>query len=67
MDDGEIDVLSTSQGRHAADGSLGFTYRTIYGCPEEVRTLFRDALRMSPGRNFSEWLGTGALKGHLRT
>ena len=67
MDDGEIDVLSTSQGRPAANCSLAFTYRTIYGRPEDVRTFFRDTLKTSPGRNFSEWLSTGSLKGHLGT
>ena len=36
MDYGEIDVLSTSQGRPAKDASLGATYRTIRGRPADV-------------------------------
>ena len=55
MDYGSIDVLSTSQGRSAADASLGVPYRTIWGRPEDVRTLFLDVFRTSSGRNFAQW------------
>ena len=36
MDYGKIDFLSTSQGRTAADASLGVTNRIISGSPEDV-------------------------------
>ena len=57
MDYGYIDVLSTSQGRPAADATFGVTYRTIWGRPEDVRTFFGDMLRTSSGRNFAELEG----------
>ena len=41
MDYVQIDVLSTSDGRPAADASLGLTYWTIWTRPENVRTFFR--------------------------
>ena len=48
MDYGKIDFLSTSQGRTAADASLGVTNRIISGSPEDVfRGRRRDLLRMS--------------------
>ena len=56
MDYGKIDVLSTSQGRSAADASLGLTYRTIRGSPENVRIFFGNVFRTSSGRNFAEWV-----------
>ena len=40
--------MSTSQGRPAKDASLGVTYRTISGRPEDVRGRFS-------GRKFAEW------------
>ena len=45
-----------SQGRPAADASLGVTYRTIWGRPKDVRTFFGYVLRTSSGRNFAEWV-----------
>ena len=47
--------LSTSQGHPAKGSPLRVTYRTIWGRPEDVRTFFGNVLRMSSGRNFSEW------------
>ena len=41
MDYGSVDVLSTSQGRPAADASLGVTYRTIWGRPEDNQANFQ--------------------------
>ena len=35
----------------ATDVSLGITYRTIWGRPEDVRTFFGDVFRTSLGRN----------------
>ena len=62
MDYGKIDVLSTSQGRPTADASLGVTYRTRWGRPEDVRTFFGYILRTSSGRNFSELVDTRLKK-----
>ena len=42
-----------SQGHTTADASLGVTYGTKWGRPEDVRRL----LGTSSGRNFSEWVG----------
>ena len=49
--------MNTSQGCPAADASLGVTYRTIWGRPEDVRTFFGDVVivSMSLGCNFAEW------------
>ena len=40
MDYGQIVILSTSQGRPAADASFGVTYRTRWGRHENVTTFF---------------------------
>ena len=44
-----------SQGNPAADTSLGVTYRTIWGRPEDVSAFSGDVYRASLGRNFAEW------------
>ena len=61
MDYGSIDVLSTSQGRPAADASLGVTYRTIWGRPEDVRTFFFGRLQDILGTQFCP-VGTEYLR-----
>ena len=38
------------------DASIGVTYRTLRGRPEDVNKFFGDILRTFSGRNFAEWV-----------
>ena len=49
-----VDVMSTSQGRPAADASLDVTYRTRWGRPEDVRTFWGSIFRTFSEQNFAE-------------
>ena len=61
IDHSQTDVLITSKRRPTADASLGVTYRTIWGRPQDVRTFLGDVRKTSAGRKFAEWVRAGKI------